>query len=318
MLVPSLLRRPPLPAIRGAPVTPRKRLVLLAGLVACVFVGLSVPTDAQVRRGRPGRSVVVVRPYYFADPFWYGYGYGYPWFGYQYPFGPYGPYGYGPYRYSYDPGSAVRLEVEPKDAEVYVDGYYAGIVDDFDGVFQRLRLPPGQHDLTLYREGLRTVHQTMYLTVDSTFKVKYKMEPLAAGDVAEARPTPPPPPPAQAGAGQPGFPQQGPPQQGPPQQGPRRGPFGPRPLPPPNQGNPRGSEASAYGTLSIRIQPSDATVVVDGERWEGPQGQDRLVVEVAEGTHRVQIQKDGFESFSTDVTIRRGETTPLNVSLRTR
>jgi PEGA domain len=295
-------------------VLPKKRLVLIAGLVACVFVGLSVQSEAQIRRGRPGRSVVVVRGYYgFADPFWYGYGY--PYFGYQYPFGPYGPYGY-PYRYySYDPGAAVRLEVEPKDAEVYVDGYYAGIVDDFDGVFQRLRLPPGQHELILYRDGLRTVHQTVYLTVDSTFKVKYKMEKLAAGDIAEARPTPPPPPPqpALAGPGQPGFPQQGP-----PQQGPRRGPYGRRPLPP-NQGEPRGTiEASAYGTLSIRVQPGDATVTVDGERWAGPQGQDRLVVEVAEGTHRIQIQKDGFESFSTDVTIRRGETTPLNVSLRTR
>ena len=58
--------------------------------------------------------------------------------------------------------------------------------------------------------------------------------------------------------------------------------------------------------------------MIDGERWEGPDGQERLVVELTDGTHRVQVQKDGYESFSTEVTVRRGETTPLNVSLRTR
>lgn len=66
------------------------------------------------------------------------------------------------------------------------------------------------------------------------------------------------------------------------------------------------------------MQPGDATVIIDGERWAGPQGQERLVVEVAEGPHRVQIQKDGFETYSADLTVRRGEATPLNVSLRTR
>jgi hypothetical protein len=58
--------------------------------------------------------------------------------------------------------------------------------------------------------------------------------------------------------------------------------------------------------------------MIDNERWEGPQGDDRLVLQVTEGQHRVEIRKDGFESFTTDITIRRGETTPLNVSLRTR
>ncbi|PYR28272.1 MAG: hypothetical protein DMF92_14535, partial [Acidobacteria bacterium] len=49
-----------------------------------------------------------------------------------------------------------------------------------------------------------------------------------------------------------------------------------------------------------------------------PPGQDRLVVEVPEGTHRVQVQKEGYEPFSTDIQVRREETTPLNISLRTR
>jgi hypothetical protein len=196
---------------------------------------------------------------------------------------------------------------------VFVDGYYAGIVDDFDGVFQRLHVPPGDHELILYKEGYRTVHQTVYLSIDSTFKVRYNMEKLQAGDVAEPRPVPKEPPPTAAA---PPRPPQGPPV------GPRRGPAGPRqplpPPPPPGQPGPRGGETSAYGTLAVRVQPGSATVLIDNERWEGPQGPERLLIELSEGPHRVQIQRDGFETFSTDITIRRGETTPLNVSLRTR
>ena len=83
-------------------------------------------------------------------------------------------------------------------------------------------------------------------------------------------------------------------------------------------GNARAPEASSYGTLSIRVQPANANVLIDGEAWQGPQGQERLFVEVSEGTHRVQVQKEGYEPFSMDIQVRRGETTPLNISLRTR
>jgi hypothetical protein len=249
--------------------------------------------------------------FYYANPFWYGY----PWlpygsgYAYQYPVAPY-PYGY---RFA-EPDSAVRLEITPKEAEVYVDGYYAGVVDSFDGMFQRLRLPPGQHELILFREGYRTAHQTVYLTADSTFKVHFNMEKAAPGDIAEPRPTPKEPPPGIAG-------QQGPNQPGtfgPPPGQLRRGPAIRR-GPAPNPGEPRGGDPSgAYGTLAIRVQPANATVLIDGERWDGPQGQDRLTVELPEGAHRVQIQREGFEAYSSDVTIRRDETTPLNVSLHTR
>ena len=53
--------------------------------------------------------------------------------------------------------ASVQFDVTPRQAEVFVDGYYAGIVDDFDGMFQRLRVEPGQHEITLYLDGYRTV-----------------------------------------------------------------------------------------------------------------------------------------------------------------
>ena len=78
---------------------------------------------------------------YFYDPF----------------FGPYPwwtpaayPYAYYPV---YDNSADVRIQVKPKQATVYVDGYYAGIVDDFDGVFQHLDLEAGTHHIELRPEG---------------------------------------------------------------------------------------------------------------------------------------------------------------------
>ena len=39
------------------------------------------------------------------------------------------------------------LRVKPIETEVYLSGYYAGIIDDFVGVFQRLYVLAGNHDL---------------------------------------------------------------------------------------------------------------------------------------------------------------------------
>ena len=242
-------------------------------------------------------------PFWFYDP-WYG-PYGYQW-GYPPP--------YGRYYYNIDPGASLRLEVKPQEAEVYVDGYYAGIVDDFDGVFQRLPVTPGEHDIELYLDGYRSVRQKVSASPRNTFKLKYTMEKLGAGEQQEPRPQPPNPP-QMVAQPQSSLPQ---PQQMPP---PARGPGGPGrrlpPSPPQAPGASRTADASAYGTLSIRVQPADADVLIDGEKWHGPEAQDRLIVDVAEGRHAVEIQKTGYRTYVTEVQVRRGDTSTLNVSLRT-
>jgi hypothetical protein len=58
----------------------------------------------------------------------------------------------------------VRLRVKPREAQVFVDGYYAGIVDDFDGVFQRLTLTVGPHDIEIEGPGLEP--QIFHVMVD--------------------------------------------------------------------------------------------------------------------------------------------------------
>ena len=94
---------------------------------------------------------VYSRPYY-ATPYPYSYGYGYN-----------SPYAYPSYRgiYAAPPPDAlyggVRLDVTPRDAAVYVDGYSAGIVDDFDGAWQRVALEPGPHRFEIVAPGFETL-----------------------------------------------------------------------------------------------------------------------------------------------------------------
>ncbi|MBY0497773.1 MAG: PEGA domain-containing protein [Cyanobacteria bacterium] len=80
------------------------------------------------------------------SPFYYGYN------GSGYNYGsPYGG-GYPAYAYPHIAGS-VRLKIRPRDAQVFVDGYYAGLVDDFDGVFQSLKLEAGGHKIEIRMPG---------------------------------------------------------------------------------------------------------------------------------------------------------------------
>ena len=233
-----------------------------------------------------------------------------------YPYPPYPRYPY-PYYALDNLRSAVRIEVSPNDAEVYVDGYYAGIVDDFDGVFQRLRVTPGQHEIVVRHDGFHSLRENLYLTPDSTHHIKAHLEPLPAGEPNEPPPMPIAPP---EGAGQPGasgYPSNMPPNVPP---GARRPP--PRRMPPPEQPQEpppppeqRGEPSSNFGALVIQVQPSDADILIDGEPWRGPQGNERLVVQLPEGTHRIEVRKDGYRPYSGSIDIRRGQTSPLNVSL---
>lgn len=214
-------------------------------------------------------------------------------------------YPFPPYRYpNVHPDASIRLDVTPQDTEVYVDGYYAGIVDDFDGMLQRLRVEPGQHEITLYHDGFRAVHQRVYLTRDRTFKIRQQMERLPAGEVGEPRPIPAP---LAAGA-QPPLPL------------PRNGRGTPPNLPPPNAppvgGNSSPAAQSATGRLTIQVQPADANVLIDGQPWPASPGQDTVILDLSEGRHVVQVRKPGYVGYLTEVEVRRGETTTVNVNLR--
>lgn len=291
------------------------RIVTLG--VGLAMAATLVPAEAYAQR-RGGRAVprvsrpivvrpIVVRPiryyrpYYSAfyasfgySPFWWGY-YGWaPYWGWGWAYPP--PYYYPYYNRNWDLGEA-RLQVKPRDAEVYVNGYFAGLVDDFDGISQRLRLEPGEYEVEIFREGYKPYRQRLMFTRGNTIHIRHELEKQAPGDPPAVRPTPSSPPPSQ-----------------PPSLGDRdrdyrapraRGPRPARPLP---------SERAEAGTLALRVQPADAEILIDGERWNRPSGE-RLVVELAPGTHRVEVRKPGFDTYSTEVTIKAGQATSLNVSL---
>jgi hypothetical protein len=202
-------------------------------------------------------------------------------------FGQWFPYPYPPFIFG--PGAlpdhivSLRLQVTPREALVYVDGFAAGEVDDYDGVFQRLRLIPGPHEIVIYHPGHRTLRQSVYYNPGSSHTIRYTLDPLAPGEAQEPQPVPralPPPAPA-----------------APPQ-------AGARPVDP-----------SRMGTLALGVQPDDATILVDGEPWKGSSSQGRVVIQLPEGSHRVRVEKSGFQPFNVDVDVRAGETTSFNVSL---
>jgi hypothetical protein len=272
-----------------------RRIVLAAALIAFAVSALW-PADAAAQRrgGRGPRGTVFVGGYFY-DPFFGPY----PWWGpaaYPYPYFP-----------IYDDRAEVKLLVTPKEAGVYVDGYYAGIVDDFDGVLQSLPLSPGGHDISVYLEGYETVHQKLYLTARKDIKLRYTMKQLAPGqksEVPEVLPPVPAPPPGSAMIPRP-------PMQPVPGCVPAGSPMAARM--PPAPGN--APIASGYGTLMLRVQPGDADVTIDGERWDTSSPGERLIVQLAAGRHRLEIRKAGYTPYSSDITVQPGESTPLNVSL---
>lgn len=132
------------------------------------YANRNYPTRGyNVYRNYGGRNVYIVprgRTYYYYPRYYYNpyaFGYGpagrghfyfdlyynsYVWHPYSvYRYDTYGSYGY--------PVGELRLKVHPHDAQVFIDGSYAGRVDDFDGVFQSLRLEEGEYQVEIVLPG---------------------------------------------------------------------------------------------------------------------------------------------------------------------
>src|SRR5262245_303095 len=72
---------------------------------------------------------------------------------------------------------------------------------------------------------------------------------------------------------------------------------------------------AGQGAVSVRTRPANADVVIDGERWVTPENEGVLTVQLLPGQHRIDVRAPGYRTFSTVVTVRPGETLPVNVSL---
>jgi hypothetical protein len=241
--------------------------------------------------GHPARPVHPVHPAtavvlrglvfiggYFYDPFFGPY----PWW----PRHTY-PYWYVPI---FDTRALLRLDVTPEAAAVYVDGFYAGIVDDFDGFFESLPLTPGGHRIALYLDGYRTIRHHIYLRPGSTFKLRDTLHRLAPGETSD------------------------PPELAPPLPSPPTGSYVlPRTRPPATPPAPA-TEESETGTLDLYVQPAGAEVRLDGQRWVSSDS-GHFLVQIPAGKHSVEISRPGYQAFMTIIQIRESETVPLNVVL---
>lgn len=202
----------------------------------------------------------------------------------------------------YYPGSgAIRMVVDEKEAEVYVDGYYAGIVDDFDGTFQKLYLQPGEHEIEFRLEGYRTFTQRVLVNPSHTQKLHHQMVPLVQGET-EATPRTP----SSAEQTEPL-----------PTASPEPAPPLPEPTETPPTPTPSLTAATPgeFGVLRLHVQPAEGMIQIDGEPWGTLGGMEVMSIHLPAGTHRIELLRGDTSVFGTDVEIGRGETTPLNILL---
>ena len=265
-----------------------RRLVrpLVLALTACALAG-ALASNAFAQHGHPPAHhpgvhtghVIFVGGYYY-DPFFGPY----PWWGpgiYPYPYYP-----------AFDARAILRVLATPKSAAVYVDGFYAGIVDDFDGFFQGLPLTPGGHEIVVYLPGYQTYRQRLYLAPGSTFKLQTSLLMLPPGAESEAPALAPPLPTPPAGT------------------------FMPPHTPSSANGPQRSAETppAAFGLLDLQVHPAEAEVRIDGEPWV-TSGHGQFVLQLTAGSHRIEVSSPGYRSYETDIVVPHGETIELKVTL---
>jgi hypothetical protein len=138
--------------------------------------------------GRTYNYYTIYPPPYYYYPYSYGYGpggRGYFYFDLHYNsniwypqtavrYDTTGTYGY--------PIGELRLQVRPREAQVFVDGSYAGTVDEFDGTFQSLRLEEGEYQIEIVLEGFEPLVFDVRITPGE--KVTYR------GDLVPMQPEP--------------------------------------------------------------------------------------------------------------------------------
>lgn len=274
-----------------------RSLISTSLVVALATLAWPATADAQ-RRARPhrarGQTVILIGGFNY--PVYQGYRY-YPYD----PYGWYGPYGQFGYPYYRDASSGLRIDVDPQDAEVYVDGYFAGYVDEFDNPFQSLHLVPGGHEIVVYHEAYQPLTRRIYVRPYQNQTLRDALVPLPPGSQAPPRPEP-----ADV------------------ESEPARRRDAPR-----GYGRAPGAAAEAseqpapeerqrLGALSLLLDPADAEILVDDEAFARDTLEERVVIQLAEGRHVVEVRKAGFTSYRQDVLIRKGRTLALRVTLQMR
>jgi PEGA domain-containing protein len=95
------------------------------------------------------------------------------------PWGWYGPY-YGPYGfygpYAYPNAGEVKLDTKVKDAEVFINGAYAGTAGKLKSMWMR----PSTYDLEIRAPGRKPYEERIYVVAGKTLHVRpdLRVEPM--------------------------------------------------------------------------------------------------------------------------------------------
>ncbi len=240
------------------------------------------------------------------DPFYWGFGF----------YSPHFYWGLGYHDYAYAPDvyvsggggayherevglGALDLDVRPSRAEVYVDGSYVGVADQYDGFPSYLWLEEGTYELAFYLEGYRTAffEYTIYpgVTIDVDVHLKRGGPSIRPDDPASYGAEP-------GGSALPGS---GLPGSGLPGSG----------LP--------GSDAAGLadlGRLVVVAEPGDAAVYLDGH-FVGTAAEIAalsagLIVEP--GDHLIEVIRPGYETESVPISVAAGSRVDLDLDLERR
>jgi hypothetical protein len=263
-------------------------------------------TDAQRRHPRPGTGTGDHfshshnhNNYYYGSPYYYGYDPYYYYGAYAYaPFYFGGSYGYAPSYYNgrYSDSGSLRVIVDPEKTRVYVDNYYAGVADDFDGIFQRLSVPPGRHEITLKLDGYRTHTFRVYVSPGETLKLHHAMERGPGADTGEVVGDEPASYGREDRDRDPGRDDR--------DHVSRTGVDDAR--------EDERDDAEA-GTLHLDLNPADASVYVDGEfRGSGRRVEN---LRLAPGRHRIEVVRPGYRTVEREVDVRPGDSSRLEIEL---
>jgi hypothetical protein len=255
-------------------------LVLAATVL--VVTPLTLPTPAEAH-GHHGGVWVGGGGFYGWGPYW---GWGAPYWGWGWG----GGWGPGPY-YGAPGGSALGyalmsgmggldMSVNPKQAEVWVDGKYVADARDLDGDPSYLWLKQGSHHIVLYKAGYRSFEEDVDVNVGMVRELKVKLEkgesqPPARG-TSEIRREPP-------------------------------RPESPEPAEAPEGGR------EPRGDVNLRVEPRDATVYVDGEY----RGSVRELpgLRLPAGHHRLELARPGFQPLVKEFDVEADRAIDLDLSM---
>jgi hypothetical protein len=272
-------------------------------------------------------------PYYYRPFGFYGYGFGYPYWGYGYGYPAYG-YGYAyPSYYSYYGYGEVKLDVKPKDAQVFVDGDYVGTVDDFNSWYQHMNIEPGKHRIVIRQQGYAPYTMDLRVMPGQNYKIQQQMHP--GNDAIPENEMRLPESEYRRYSDQDRdryqdryqqddrdreYDRRSPPPQDQQQEDPDEYNRNIEPQQPYGSDGQQSSyrqNSPGKTMMTFQVEPKDATIYIDGNYYGSVDGQNNNEIQVllADGSHRLEVVRPGYATFSKDIQVNDSATHSLTIQL---